>query len=202
MKKMLLMMLLSFATMATAQKSEIKLGDFNFLKDQKKVKVVFDYSNLKINADSISEAEYIAKRKDDLNSKNPGNGDAWIDKWKGAKESIWEPKFMELLSKYATKDTGIQFSKYAEDAPYTLTVRVDWIYPGRDAFVMKQYAKVSSTLIFTDSKNKGDKKLIIKYKEAPGDQYGNNFSNESRIGEGFAKTAKTFSKNLEKALKK
>lgn len=27
--------------------------------------------------------------------------------------------------------------------------------------------------------------------EAPGDQWGSNFSNESRIGEGFAKTAKT-----------
>ena len=33
--------------------------------------------------------------------------------------------------------------------------------------------------------------LEISTENAPGDQYGNNFSNESRIGEGFAKTGKS-----------
>ncbi len=37
--------------------------------------------------------------------------------------------------------------------------------------------------------------------EAPGDQWGANFSNESRIGEGFAKTAKTLAKVMAKQAK-
>ena len=52
-----------------------------------------------------------------------------------------------------------------------------------------------------DSNNFEDKKFVVNYKEAPGTQFGNNYSDESRIGEGFAKTAKTFSKMLEKKIK-
>ena len=37
--------------------------------------------------------------------------------------------------------------------------------------------------------------------KAPGDQWGNNFSNESRIGEGFEKTAKSFGKLIIKRTK-
>ena len=51
--------------------------------------------------------------------------------------------------------------------------------------------------------NNKDKELFqLRSIEAPGDQFGNNFSNESRIGEGFAKTAKSFGKLIVKRLKK
>ncbi|QLL59655.1 hypothetical protein FH779_16885 [Empedobacter falsenii] len=201
MKNYLLLIIIVLGSNIYAQKEKVKSGTVDFLKGQSKMKVIFDYSNLKINADSITEAEYVQKKIVDLNGKNAGNGDIWNDKWTGAKESIWEPKFMELLTKYGAKSTGISFSENATDAPYTMIVKVDWIYPGWDAFVMKQAAKVSTTITIVDSNNFEDKKFVINYKEAPGTQFGNNYSDESRIGEGFAKTAKTFSKMLEKKIK-
>lgn len=67
---------------------------------------------------------------------------------------------MELLTKYGAKSTGISFSENATDAPYTMIVKVDWIYPGWDAFVMKQAAKVSTTITIVDSNNFEDKNLL------------------------------------------
>lgn len=53
-----------------------------------------------------------------------------------------------------------------------------------------------------ETSNKSNVLLEISSENAPGDQWGNNFSNESRIGEGFAKTAKSLAKMiLKKAYK-
>lgn len=201
MKNSLLILFLAIGSTIFAQKAEVKLGSPKILKGQTEVRVLFDYSALTLTSDSISEDEYIRNRIVKMNEKNPGNGTVWKEKWIGAKEYIWEPKFMELLSKYATKNSKILFSENATQAPYTMIVKVDWLYAGWDAGIMKQPAKVSTTISIIDSNNMDDKKFIIKYKDAPGNQFGNNFSDESRLGEGFAKTAKTFSKFLEKELK-
>ncbi|WP_241676501.1 hypothetical protein [Flavobacterium pectinovorum] len=61
---------------------------------------------------------------------------------------------------------------------------------------MKQEAKVTTNLKFVDSTDKSKVLLEINSEEAPGDQWGNTFSNETRIGEGYAKTAKTLSKMI------
>ncbi len=67
---------------------------------------------------------------------------------------------------------------------------------------MKQAAKVTMVLKFVETQNKDKELFQLRSIEAPGDQFGNNFSNESRIGEGFAKTAKSFGKLIVKRLKK
>ena len=61
---------------------------------------------------------------------------------------------------------------------------------------MKQPAKVTTNLKFVETANKSKVLLEINSEEAPGDQWGNTFSNETRIGEGYAKTAKSLSKLL------
>ena len=42
--------------------------------------------------------------------------------------------------------------------------------------------------------NKDNILLEVSSKNAPGDQWGNNYSNESRVGEGYAKTGKSLAK--------
>ena len=106
------------------------------------------------------------------------------------------------MVKTITSSKGIEFKEVATDAPYTLIVDVQWIYPGWDAWVMKQAAKVTMVLKFVETQNKDKEIFQLRSIEAPGDQFGNNFSNESRIGEGFAKTAKSFGKLIVKRLKK
>lgn len=116
---------------------------------------------------------------------------------------IWNLKFLELSNHIFFKENkDVAFQEDLVTAPYTLIVQTVWIYPGWDAGVMKQPAKVSTLLKFVETNNKENVLLEISSEEAPGDQWGNNYSNESRIGEGYAKTAKSMAKlMLKKAYK-
>lgn len=197
MRKVLLMMFLSAAPFAFAQDIDVVRGDFGFLAGQKEINVEFDYSKLTLMKEKKSEAQYVTERADDLNKKSKGNGETWKKKWEGAKDGIWQPKFVELVNTVLHKeDKDVTFQEGLGSAKFTLIVEAVWIYPGWDAAVMKQAAKVSTNLKFVETANKSNVLLEIKSDEAPGDQYGSQFSNETRIGEGFAKTGKSLAKFL------
>lgn len=192
MKKVLVLAVMLVSTLVTAQRMDVEKGDFAFLNGQTAINIEFDYSKLKLLKENKTEAEYIADRAKELNDKNSGVGEVWKKKWQGAKKAIWEPKFLELVNiVLAKKDKNLSFQEELTSAKYTLIVEATWIFPGWDAMVMKQPAKVSTTLKFVETANRSNVVLEISTKDAPGDQYGNNFSNESRIGEGFAKTGKS-----------
>ncbi|KAF2511255.1 hypothetical protein [Flavobacterium foetidum] len=195
MKKLVLTLLLVSGAVS-AQDMEVKSGNFDFLKDQKEINVEFDYSNFTMMKDKKSEAQYIEERTADLNEKSKGNGTIWSKKWSGAKESIWNPKFLELVNIVLNKDKKDVSFQEGLSSPYTLIVQTVWIYPGWDVAMMKQAAKVSTVLKFVETANKSNVLLEISSDEAPGDQYGSQFSNESRIGEGYAKTGKSLAKLL------
>jgi len=197
MKKTVILALLFFSGIAMAQDVEVVKGDFKFLKDQKEVNIEFVYNNLKLLKEEVTEAQYVKERAAELNEKSKGKGDIWKKKWEGSKELIWNLKFLELANVVLSKDKkDLVFQEGLTNAKYTLIVDVVWIYPGWDAGVMKQAAKVSTVLKFVETANRNNVVLELTTDKAPGDQWGNNYSNESRIGEGFAKTAKTMSKMI------
>ncbi|WP_300565760.1 hypothetical protein [Flavobacterium sp.] len=202
MRKIVVLVLLLSSGIVMAQKMKLEKGDLKFLSGQKEVNVEFVYDNLKLMKEKLSETDYVTKRAAELNEKSKGNGDIWKKKWKGSKELIWNPKFLELINVVLVKGKKeISFQEELKSAKYTLIVDVVWIYPGWDAAVMKQPAKVSTVLKFVETANRNNVLAEVSSEEAPGDQWGNNFSNESRIGEGFAKTAKSFAKLILKEIK-
>lgn len=201
--KKLVVAVLFVSSIMTAQDMDVVKGNFDFLKDQKEINVEFDYSKMTLMKEKKTEAQYIEDRTKELNEKTKGIGNIWMKKWNASKELIWSPKFLELMNVVFVKDKKeTSFQEGLIAAKYTLIVETVWIYPGWDAMVMKQPAKVSTLLKFVETNDKSNVLLEISSEEAPGDQYGSNFSNESRIGEGFAKTAKSLAKMvLKKAYK-
>ncbi len=193
--------LLVTSSLTIAQKTKIESGDFKFLAGVNEVNVEFDYSNLKLMKENLTEVQYVANRTTELNEKK-GVGDIWKKKWQGSKEMIWNPKFLELINVVSSKEkTNISFQENLSSAKYTLIVEVVWIYPGWDAGVMKQPAKVTTNLKIVETANRSNVLVVMSSENAPGDQWGNNYSNENRIGEGFAKTAKTLAKIIAKQIK-
>lgn len=181
-----------------AQKMKIVEGDFDFLKGQKEVNVEFVFDNTSYYKENMTEDEYIAKQYAEAEEKSKGSGETWKKKWASAPELIWQPKFLELMNRYFQDDHGLSFQEGLTDAQYTLIVETVWLYPGWDAAVMKQPAKVTTNLKFVETADR-DKVLAETTSEnAPGDQWGSNFSNEDRMGEGYAKTGKSFAKLIEK----
>lgn len=88
----------------------------------------------------------------------------------------------------------MSFKEGLENAKYTLIVETVWLYPGWDAGVMKQPAKVTTNLKFLETANHDIVLAETMSQNAPGDQWGSSFSNEDRLGEGYAKTGKSFAK--------
>jgi len=197
MRKFLGLAILFVTAVAGAQDMDVTSGDFGFLKGQKEINVTFDYSKMTLLKEKKTETQYVTERAEDLNKKAKGNGEIWKKKWEGAKDGIWQPKFEELVNIVLTKDKqDVTFQENLTSAKYTLIVEVVWVYPGWDVAMMKQAAKVTTNLRFVETANKSNVVLEIKSEEAPGDQYGSQFSNETRIGEGFAKTGKSLAKLL------
>jgi hypothetical protein len=203
MKKVFVLAVIFVSSYMTAQKMEVVKGDFGFLNGQKEINVEFDYSKMTLMKEKKSEDQYITDRVKDLNEKNKGTGEIWKKKWNASKELIWTPKFLELVNIVLSKEKkDVIFQENLTSAKYTLIVETVWIYPGWDVAMMKQPAKVSTNLKFVEKGNKSNILLEITSEDAPGDQWGNNFSNESRIGEGFAKTGKSLAKMLLKKVYK
>jgi hypothetical protein len=195
--KKIVFALLFVSSIMTAQDMDVTKGDFGFLKDQKEINVEFDYSKMTLMKEKLTEAQYVANRTKELNDKNKGTGDMWKKRWDSSKELIWNAKFLELVNIVLTKeDKEVSFQEGLAKAKYTLIAETVWVYPGWDAGIMKQPAKVTTVLKFVETGNKSNVLAEISSENAPGDQWGNNFSNESRIGEGYAKTAKSLAKML------
>lgn len=192
-------MLVAVSTVAMAQKFKIKSGDAKFLKGTETVNVVFDYSEMKLLKENYTEAEYIPRRIEELNKKTEGSGEIWKKQWERVKEELWNPKFITIFNKVLSKENINTKLKENAQSPYTLMVKVKWVYPGWDAGIMKQPAKVTTQLTFVET----DSKRVmfdIESVDAPGDQWGSNFNNETRVGEGFAKTGKTLAQRMERDL--
>lgn len=195
MKKLVVIAVLFISWVMTAQKMNVTSGSFDFIKDQKQFNVEFDHSKMTLMKEELTEAQYVENRVKELNDKTPGVGDIWKKKWDSSKELIWNLQFLELINVVLSKEgKEVIFQEGLTEAKYTLIVETVWIYPGWDAGIMKQPAKVSTKLSFVETNNRSNVLLEISSENAPGDQWGSNFSNESRIGEGFAKTAKTLAK--------
>ncbi|HEU0137259.1 MAG TPA: hypothetical protein VFQ50_08210 [Flavobacterium sp.] len=201
MKKITLLALLLVTMVSTAQDMDVVKGNFTFLKGISELNVEFNYADLKLLKDNLTNDQYVTQRAAELNEKSRGNGDIWKKKWAASRESIWNIKFLELMNKVYGNERNVSVQEGLSGAKHTLIVDVVWIYPGWDAAVMKQPAKVTLRYRFVETANRGNVLLEITSEEAPGDQWGNNFSNESRIGEGFAKSAKSLAKEMVKKTK-
>ncbi|WP_299529936.1 hypothetical protein [Ulvibacterium sp.] len=198
MKKYLPFFISLFITALSAQKMKIVEGDFEFLKGQTEINVEFIYDNMKLLKDNLPNDEYVENHAAKLEEDTRGKGKSWEKSWYASRELIYAPKFLELMNRYFHEDHGIYFDEDLTNAEYTLIVDTVWVYPGWDAGIMKQPAKVSTILRFVETANKGHILAEVNSKHAPGDQWGSSFNNEDRIGEGYAKTGKSFAKLIRK----
>jgi len=194
MQKTIVVFLVLTSGLLSAQKMKIIEGDFNLLHEQNQINVAFVYDNMKLFKDNLSNEEYIKNHSAKLEEDTKGKGKSREKSWYASRELIYAPKFLELLNRYFHKDYDNFFDQELTNAKYTLIVDTVRVYPGWDAGIMKQPAKVSTILRFVETANKSHILAEVDCKDAPGNQWGSNFNNEDRIGEGYAKTGKSFAK--------
>ena len=194
MKNYFTLALIFFTVVASSQKLKVEDGEFNFIHGQKEINVEFVYDNMTLLKKNLSNDQYVKEHSAELEEKTKGKGKSWEKSWYASRDIIYAPKFLELMNRYLHEDKGIYFGEELADTKYTLIVETVWVYPGWNAAVMRQPAKVSTLLKFVETANRNNVLLEISSKDAPGNRYGGTFSNEDRLGEGYAKTGKSIAK--------
>lgn len=181
-----------------AQKMKVLAGNFDFLKGQQELNVIFDYNPMTFYNEKMSENDYLEKRNKDISSnKGAAEAENWKNDWDYSKSTAFPNKFFASMNKNGSIVTGKK-----ESAPYTLIVQTIWIYPGWFAGVMKQHAKVSTLLKFIETANPSNVLLEISSEKAPGDfDFVGIPNTNDRIAEGYAKTGKSLAKLLAKKVK-
>ena len=177
---------------------DLKSGNLAPLKSEKKLKVQYDYSNMKVGKDETEE-QYVNKKVAEANQKDPGKGDAWKSGWIGARESRYEPKFQELFNK---ESESRQIAKGNTDAKYTLIVKTTHTEPGFNVGVMKRPSSVDFTFLVVETADNSKVIAELSLENIPGSQMmGGDFDAGSRIAESYAKAGKMLGKYFESKIK-
>ena len=199
MKQMRLIAIVGFiATVITAhaQKMVQEMGDVSMLAGQNKMLVEYDFSELDMGKYG-NEKEYLNKKRTELNEKEAGKGDKWVEGWEKNKENRYEPKFEELFNKVLADKMMI--STTYKDAKYKLVVKTLTLYPGYNIGVSKIPAYCSYSFIIVERSNPETVLSKISVNNVRGSQaMGYDFDAGSRLQESYAKAGKMFAKYLKK----
>jgi hypothetical protein len=186
-------------TMLNAQKIKMKSGSLDFLKGQTGLLVKYDYSNMAVGK-FPKEEDYIAKKRQEYNSKEAGKGDKWAESWVADREARFEPKFEELFNHYCS-EKGLPCSKTAENAQYEMLVHTYFTEPGFNVGVMRQNAYIDVDVTFRKISD-GEEVCVIGFDNVPGmTAMGYDFDTGGRISESYAKLGKSLAGLVLKALK-
>lgn len=176
---------------ANAQKLVTESGNLDFLKNEKSINIDYTFDGLTVGKDK-PEAVYCEEKVKELNAKEKGKGDKWLEGWKSNKDQRYRPKFEELFDKMVEGKATIR-----KDAKYLLIVNTTMIEPGYNIGISKMPAYINVTFNWVDASD--PTKVLCKqtlYKVA-GSQYGGyDFDVGTRVAESYAKSGKIMGKYL------
>lgn len=199
MKKTLFLFLITLSACLMAQRVKVISGDYNFLKDQKFVKVVFKFEGVTFGKKKISEQQYIADRMEDI-EKASGKEEAekWKTDWEYSKDKTFQEKFLASWN----KNTKIEASTKFDKTKYTLIVEPTWIYQGWFGAIMNDPAQLNTRMTFVETENPSNILMVVEGIKAIGDNVVGIPNNNDRIAECYAKTSKMFALKVDHYTKK
>ena len=174
-----------------AQEVDLTKGDLSVLKGETSINFEFTYEKMAV-GDFSKEADYIKKRIEELNTKEPGTGDKWAVEWEEQKKNYFGDKFMLGF----TKQNKLTYSK---ESKYTLIFNTKALEPGYQVGVSKRNAGVDGTVTIVETA-KRDKKLAVLFVErAPETKWrGAAFDAKSRIGDAYFMDGQKVGKFIDK----
>ena len=186
-----------YSTNIMAGGPKLKSGSLSALAAEKNIKVTYDYTGVRVGKES--EADYVNKKVSEANAKEAGKGDKWKQGWEGNRTTRFNPAFLTMFNKVASKKiTGSE----SVDAKYTLMVKVVVIEPGFNIGVMKKPAYVNFEFSVVETANPAKPVCEILLDKVPGSQYsGYDFDAGTRIAESFSKAGKIVGKYFAKNIK-
>ena len=200
MKKLLLLVVMTFATMTFAQNQlNFESGTFDFLKDQSEVNVQLKFDNVLFQAENYTEVQYLEKRKaETLAKKNAVAWQKWSESWQSFKDTEYLNYFLKGVNGWSKQ---VVFKKEVK-SKYTLIIDTKWVYAGWHAGLVAQEGKLTSDLIFVETENPSKVVMKIQGAEILGKKTNKDFTMEyGRIAAAYEVTGKQLGKALKKVVK-
>ncbi|MCK5856779.1 MAG: hypothetical protein KAG64_04775 [Bacteroidales bacterium] len=193
MKKLIVIIAIFMGFTAQAQKIKMVSGKLDFLKGQNELLVEFAYPE-HLNIGKMTEADYITKKTEAAEEKKAGDGERWLKLWKGDRAENYHPKFIELLND-GLASKKVHIGEENSQAKYKMVVTTVFIEPGYNIGISRSNAYVNLEISFYEI---GNNKELAKFTimKSPGRAGGADFDSGFRIGEAYAKAAKSFAKFL------
>ena len=182
MKKYVFLLLMSVFALATqAQKVKLAEGKLDFLKGQEVIKLKFTYDkNMKLGKQKFED--YISKKVNDKNKKNPGSGDEWKQKLTADFDTAF-PHYFSRMFNIMMKKQDVKLDTEADDAPYTMIVNTIYIEPGYNIGIKSKRAQADMEVFIV--KKDDPEKTLAKFNitKSPGSSaFGPNYSFTDRVG--------------------
>ena len=199
MKKSLAILVLLCTTMMFSQKAKVLDGNIKNLKGITQYDLVFDYTDVSI-PKYDSEEDFLKDKMAKRDEKEPGAGQKFKKAWFGDREEHYEPKFIESFNKrFGNGEVKVGKNLGSE---YVMKVHTTLLYAGYNVGVMRQNAKIDAIISVYKKSDPSKILFSIKYTKAEGGGVmGYDFDSGARIGEGYAKLAKTWAKMITKKAK-
>ncbi len=195
MRFFIIALLIVIPAIVSAQKIKLISGSLDAMKDQREISIEFSYDRLVIGVD-VPEEEYIQKKKNAWDLKEPGKGPAFEKYWHESKKSMYELMF----AYHFAKSSGLASAK--TQAPYTMIVKTRQIEPGWNAGVVVKTAEVQGDIWIVSSSDPATPVAVLAFENCSGeDATGGDFEMARRIQGAYHVAAVAIGKFVAKRIK-
>ena len=178
-------------------KKEIQSGNPKYFKNSNSYHIQFDYSDLKVGK-YADEQSYIEYMKDDAERRKKGSSDNWLNKWYSDRTDVFQPKFIEVFTKYS--GNKIKVDTVFKNQQYVLKLHTQFIEIGfnRNFKESPTYINVVVTIYEPDNP---EELLVISMENIIGKEVFSSYSADfRRIEEAYAKCGKELAKYMLKII--
>lgn len=182
--------------MSVNARVKLKSGDLSALKGTTEFNVQYDYSNMTVTTKKKNEKEFVDNKKEELNKKEAGKGDAWAASWVSDRDSRFAPQFKEEFEKQS--DAKLVNNPSAK---YTIIVHTVHTETGYNIGVSRRNAYIDAEVSVVETANPSNVIALITADDMAGrDAFGYDFDTGARLAESYAKLGKEIGKMIGKKL--
>ena len=183
--------LVFFSVNANAQKIKLREGDYSVIKGQASISVEFVYDGMSVGS-YTDENEYIQKKKDDYNKKEPGSGDRWAKAWVADRKTRFEPAFKEKFEEYSKM-------LIKPNSKYTMIFKTTSTEPGYNIYIKRKNAEIDAEVTIVETADRNKVIAVISISNAPGRTFGGyDYETGVRIAESYEVSGKRLGIFIEK----
>ena len=152
-------LILGLSGVSHAQKIALKSGSVASLGTLSEIRVEYTYDNMMVG--KYKEADYLKKKVEKYNKKEPGKGDQWQLDWVSDREMKFQPRFQDGFNNFCNI-LGVSFKADPNaGGKYRMVVHTTFTEPGYNIVYSSKSASINAEVTFFDESNAEMAKVAI-----------------------------------------